>query len=101
MAFAQLLADTGNAAQAEPILQQLNSQSPTSVPVLDLLFNVQIAQKHFADAAVTATKVINLSPGRDWATTWRARQRKTYKRRRRRVSIMSRRCSTRLWLPSH
>jgi len=63
MAFAQLLADTGNAAQAEPILQQLNSQSPTSVPVLDLLFNVQIAQKHFADAAVTATKVINLKPG--------------------------------------
>lgn len=60
--LAQLLAQSGRAEQARPMLQQLASEVPDDLPVLESLFRTQMALKDAAAARATAQTIERIRP---------------------------------------
>lgn len=60
--LAQVLLNANKLEQAEPLLEQLAKDNPSSIPVQESLFRVQSGQKHYADARATAKYIQRASP---------------------------------------
>lgn len=60
--LAQLLAQTGKAEQARPILEQLSTEGAGEVGVLEALFRVQASMKDISAARTTAQSIQRLRP---------------------------------------
>jgi len=60
--LSQLLVQTGKLEQAQTLLEQLATEKPDSVGVLETLFRVQSMQKNIEAARATATKLTQAHP---------------------------------------
>lgn len=62
LALAEVLLGAGKLDQAGALLEQLAKDSPNNLAVEQSLFRVQSAQKHYAEALVTAETIEHLTP---------------------------------------
>jgi tetratricopeptide (TPR) repeat protein len=60
--LAQLLANQGSYAEATPLLEQLAKEDPLNIQYQSALFRVQVAQKQYAQAHVTAAGIQKSNP---------------------------------------
>ena len=60
--LSQLLAQSGRAEQARPVLEQLSNEQPGDVATLEALFRVQAAQKDLKAARITAEDIKRVRP---------------------------------------
>jgi tetratricopeptide (TPR) repeat protein len=64
MQLAQILISAGKQDQAQPLLVQLAADNPGSVQVKEVLFQLQLAQKDYAAALLTAQNIQLVAPAR-------------------------------------
>jgi tetratricopeptide (TPR) repeat protein len=64
LALAQVLAAANKPDQAGPLLEQLATENPSNVAVLESLFRVQAAQKRYPEALATAQSIEHINPQR-------------------------------------